>query len=48
MAINKVKIATERQKMKLKAEILSARVRQEELRVQLAQKKEQLRQMSQK
>jgi hypothetical protein len=45
MAINKVKIQNERQAMKLKADVLNAQVKLEETRLQLAAKREQLRQL---
>ncbi len=42
MAVNKVKMATERAKMKLQSEILSHRVRIEETKQALAQKRKNL------
>lgn len=42
MAVNKVKMATERAKMKLQSDILNARVRQEELKQSLATKRKNL------
>lgn len=45
MATNKVKVAHERAKMKLQSEILSGRVRVEELKQQLTQKRKNLQEL---
>lgn len=47
MAISKVKVAQERAKMKLQSEILAAKVRIEENRIQLANKRQQLNDLKQ-
>lgn len=47
MAINRAKVATERQKMKLQADILNLKVKSEENRIQLTRKREELRNLKQ-